>query len=263
VPSIRQYPFVPWDRLLPAIKWDQGQHVLCVGGTGTGKSTVAGQFLNRRSQVVVVVSKGADPIFDTAPYNKYPRIQEWPPPRRRPTEDKAHWKHVLLWPANQKTVKATKTHKTQIFSGMFDDILLRRGNWCIDVDETHYAAESLKLETEIADTLEQGRSFGISMWNNTQRPARIPIACYVNSSHAFLFQTEESYDIDRLARMGGKHTNRQEMAYNLERLDSRLTHELIYIDKLGRIPPVRSIVGSKGIQRDSGLGYRRVPAGRQ
>jgi hypothetical protein len=175
-----------------------------------------------------------DPIFDEAPYNNYTRIKEWPPTRKQ--------EKVLLWPDHKRTNAATRAHKKQVFSEAFDNILLVRGNWCIDVDETHYMSETLGLKSDIADILEQGRSAGISMWNNTQRPAGIPLAVYVNSYHAFLFQTQEDYDVQRLANLANKHTNAKEMSYNLDQLDSFATHEFIYLDRSGRIPPVRSIV---------------------
>jgi hypothetical protein len=233
--SFRQYPFVAWERLKPAIRWPQGQHVFCCGATGTGKSTVAEEFLSRREQVVVCVSKGMDPIFDDAYYSTYTRITKWPPRRNDGPK-------VLLWPTNMSTLRETKLHKTQVFQHMFDDVLLERGNWCIDIDETHYMSDTLHLSGEITDHLEQGRSAGISLWNNTQRPSGIPLSVYVNSAHAFLFQAQEEYDVARLARLGGRHTTAKEMAYNLDLLESIDTHELIYLDRSGRIPPVRSIV---------------------
>lgn len=249
----RQYPFVAWDRLKPAIQWLQGQHVLTVGGTGTGKSTVAGQFLNRRSQVVVCVSKGMDEIFEHPPYNEYETIKLWRPPRPRGDQKTLH---LILRPANQKTLRETQAHKTKIFAEAFDDILLVRGNWCIDVDETHYMCETLGLKREVTDLLEQGRSAGISLWNNTQRPAGIPVATYVNSSHAFLFQCQEEYDLARLARMGNKHTTLKEMQANLDVLDSFKHHEFIYLDRTGVIPPVRSIVQLRGSKSNAKAGKR-------
>jgi len=184
--------------------------------------------------VVVCVSKGYDEIFDKPPYKDYERITRWPPPRKA--------ERVILWPKNAKTIPETRKGKQAIFSEMFDDILLRRGHWCIDVDEEHYMADSLGLDREIVDVLEQGRSYGISVWNNSQRPSSIPLATYVNSMHFFLFQTQEEYDVRRLGRIGNKHTNADELMVNLDKLESFRTHEFIYMDRTGRIPPVRSIV---------------------
>ncbi len=231
--TYRRYQFMPWRVLKPQIIWKQGQHVLTVGGTGTGKSTVAGQFLNLRAQVAVCVSKGMDPIFEQLPYSEYERIKTWNPGRKT---------KVLVWPEAKRTLAETRKHKHDVFIEMFDDILLRRGNWCIDVDEEHYMSSTLGLRDEITDILEQGRSAGISMWNNTQRPSDIPLATYVNSSHAFLFQSQERYDADRLGRMVNKHSNAKEMMYNLDLLDSMETHEFVYLDKTGKLPPVRSII---------------------
>ena len=232
---VRQYPFVPWRRLKPAIDWRQGQHWLCVGGTGSGKSTIAGEFLPRRKLVVVCVSKGMDEIFDGPYYREYETIKKWPPGR-------SSLEKVLLRPGNQKTNADTRAHKTAIFRNMFDDVLLRRGHWCIVVDEEHYMCETLGLKADIADLLEQGRSANISMWNNTQRPAGVPLATYVNASHGSLFSTQEEYDVQRLGKMRNRHTNVKEMMANLERLDSFNSHEHIYLDRTGKIPPVRSIV---------------------
>jgi hypothetical protein len=238
----RQYPFIAWERLKPAIVWKQGQHVLTVGGTGTGKSTVAGEFLPRRTQVVVCVSKGMDPIFDGPYYSDYERLKTWRPGKHQ---------RVMLWPPNLATIKETEANKTKVFSDMFDNVLLVRGNWCIDIDETHYMSETLRLRDAITVMLEQGRSAGISMWNNTQRPAGIPLATYVNSTHGFLFQAQETYDVDRLARMANKHTNAKELAANLDALESFELHEGIYLDRTGKIPPARFIVKLKGSKHDA------------
>jgi hypothetical protein len=235
---LRKYPFVPWERLKPAIVWRQGMHALSVGGTGSGKSTVAGEFLPRRELVVVCVSKGMDDIFDGPYYRDYETIRRWPPPR-------SNLQRVLLRPPHADTIVNTAKSKAAIFRTMFDHVLLRRGHWCIDVDEEHYMCETLGLDREITDILEQGRSAYISMWNNTQRPAGIPLATYVNSSIGFFFSSQEEYDVRRLGRMRNKHTNALEMARNIEELDSFNSHEFVFLDRSGKIPPVRSIVTIK------------------
>lgn len=232
VTRVQRYRFVAWDRLKAAISWKQGQHWLNVGGTGSGKSTLAGEMLPRRSRVVVAVSKGYDEIFDSSYYSEYERITKWT--KGGPKEPR-----VLLWPANGKTVAETREIKKNVFSFLFDDVLLHTGHYCIDIDEEHYMCESLKQEQAVTDMLEQGRSFGISMMNNTQRPAGIPLATYVNSLHGAFFLTQEEYDVKRLASMANKHTHAKELKENISRLDQ---HEFVYIDKTGRIPPVRSMV---------------------
>lgn len=233
-PVLRKYPFVAWERLKPIISWKQGQHVFCCGGTGSGKSTVAGEFLPLRERVVVCVSKGKDPIFEGPYYSEYKTIRKWPPGRNET--------RVLLRPPNGESLIKTRVIKQEVFRKMFDDVLLHKGDWCIDIDEEHYMCDALQLHREVTDILEQGRSAGISLWNNTQRPADIPLATYVNSSHAFLFSSQEEYDVKRLGRMANKHTSAAEMMANLSALDSFQTHEFIYLDRSGRVPPVRSIV---------------------
>lgn len=247
VPELRKYPFVPWARLKPAIQWKQGQHVVAIGGTGSGKSTLSGELLPRRRLVVVCVSKGMDEIFEGPYFSEYEQINRW---NKRKRDDEK----LLLRPANQKTIEETRTHKTDVFRDCFDSILLKEGHWCIDIDESHYMCERLKLSGEVADLMEQGRSALISVWNNTQRPAGIPLAIYVNSMHGFFFLTQEEYDLQRLSRMGNKHTNVKELSANIQELDP---HEFVYIDKTGRIPPCRSMVDLKGKKHGSS-GNRNV-----
>lgn len=228
---IQRYPFVPWKRLKPEIRWTQGEHIFTSGGTGSGKTTVSGELLPRRKLVAVCVSKGADKTL-TGPYFKdYEIIRRW--------SQRGSHERVLLWPANGKTIQETRKAKQEIFREMFDSVLLHIGHWCIDIDELHYMAESLQLDQEITDLEEQGRSFDISIFGNTQRPAGIPLAVYVNAAMAFLFQTQEEYDVRRLGRLANRHTNAKEMMENIQRLS---THEFTFLDKSGRIPPCRSIV---------------------
>jgi hypothetical protein len=51
--------------------------------------------------------------------------------------------------------------------------------------------------------------------------------------------------------MANKHSNAKELAANLDVLDSYASHEFIYIDRTGKIPPVRSIVELKGSKHGS------------
>lgn len=230
-PVIRKYPFVPWKRLKPEIRWPQSEHVLTVGGTGSGKTTVMGELLPRRKLVVVAVSKGTDSTLSGPYFRDYERIVKWPPPSSQ--------ERVMLWPPNAKTIRETRAAKVPIFQSMFDDILLHTGHWCVAIDETHYMSDTLRLEPEITDMMEQSRSALISMWNNTQRPAGIPLAIYVNSRHGFFFLTQEEYDVQRLGRMSNRYTNVKELMANITRLDE---HEFVYMDRSNRIPPCRSIV---------------------
>lgn len=177
------------------------------------------------------VSKGFDPTLSGPLFRNYVRYTSWPPKKK---DEK-----VLLWPENGKDIRETRAIKQEVFRDASNDILLHVGHWCIAFDEVHYMADSLKLDQEVVDLEEQGRSFNISLWANTQRPAGIPLACYTNASHGFFFLTQEDYDTKRLGQIRNRHTNPQQLIWNIERLDP---YEFVYIDRSGRVPPVRSIV---------------------
>jgi hypothetical protein len=176
------------------------------------------------------VSKGRDATLDGPLFRGYEKYDRWPP------KERDH--KVMLWPANGKTVPETRKNKKAVFARCMDDVLLHQGGWCVAVDELHYLSDSLKLDAYITDLEEQGRSAHISVWGNTQRPANIPLACYANASHAFFFLTQEEYDVKRLGSINNRYTNSREMMTNIQRLDP---HEFVYIDRSGRVPPVRSI----------------------
>lgn len=229
--SIRVYPFVRWEQLHERIVWRVGEHVLCVGGTGSGKTTLMAIMLRKMPYVVVYVSKGADPTLTGPLFRNFVVYRTWPPKK------KDH--KVLLWPKNGTTVKETRDRKREILGDAINDVLLHRGQWCEAFDELHYMSDSLRLADEITDSEEQGRSAGISLWGNTQRPASIPLACYANASHGFFFLAQEEYDVKRLGQIRNRYTNPKELIYNIERLDK---HEFVYIDRYGKIPPCRSLV---------------------
>lgn len=226
-----QYKFVPWAQFLKQFVWQQGEHVLSIGGTGSGKTTLSARLLDRRKRVVVCVSKGSDPTF-AKEFKGYEIIQKWPPPKE--------WNHkVLLWPRGGDDIRKVQTLKQDVFRHMFNRILLKEGGWCISIDELHYMVSTLKLGPEITDILEQGRSFHISLWGNSQRPSGIPLASYTNATHGFFYLTQESYDVDRLASMANVHTSPDELSANIRSLGK---HEFVYVNKYSDSAPIRSKV---------------------
>ena len=60
VESYQEIPFVPWRKFESSWVWNQGEHLLVVGDTGQGKTTIQSRLLDRREFVVVFVTKTHD-----------------------------------------------------------------------------------------------------------------------------------------------------------------------------------------------------------
>jgi DNA helicase HerA-like ATPase len=91
------------------------------------------------------------------------------------------------------------------FKAALRSIFEREGRWTVYVDELALAADPrwYDLGDELERMWAQGRSLGISLVTNTQRPARIPPLAYTQISHLFMGQTADKRDAERLSEIGG------------------------------------------------------------
>lgn len=189
-------PVVPWGdfKRFFAANWEQGQHVMMVGTTGSGKTTVAKQFLPLRSYVVVFGVKSRDDTLDDLMRKGYRRVKEW-------YGDMHHiGRRIVLWP-EVKGARHAVTQR-QVFEDAMDSIY-RSGGWCLFLDEVSYLSDTLSMDTQLKFMLNQGRSAGISIVAATQRPAWIPVAFYDQSTHLFLWKDNDHKNIKRMSELAG------------------------------------------------------------
>lgn len=159
------------------VKWKQGEHVVIIGDTGSGKTYLESKILQLRGHVVVIRTKPDDikfPSFHNI--NDLKKIG-----RQRFNNDGKIITKYLLTP---------KYEAQQIQSSLMFEKVWKEGGWCIAIDETYYATQILKLERQINKLLTQGRSKHISVVCGMQRPAWISRFAMSQATHAFIFRCE-------------------------------------------------------------------------
>lgn len=223
-------PFVPWSEFTEKWQWKQGEHVLVIGRTGQGKTTLISRILDRREHAVLFATKIYDPVLRKQ-FPDFTLYREW----KKPRHDK-----VMLWPKGGGDLRSVKDAQAGVFQDALNAIFYDRG-WCLVIDEAHYMTTELGLGQELALFQHQARSSGISVVTGVQRPAHIPVITYGSTSHAFIGRVNEPADARRLTALGG--VDAKEIAQHLLTLPK---HEWVYIDNTGRTPPVRTRLDMKG-----------------
>lgn len=156
----------------PAAKWRQGEHVIIVGDTGSGKTYLESKLLDLRDNVVVVKTKPDDIKFKG--YKQVRKFNDLMDLRTR--------KFVLnsgLDPIRQHHNIANLIH-----------LVWRQEGWTVAVDETYYWTSVLKMEKQLNMLLTQGRSKHLTMVVGMQRPAWISRFALSQATHAFIFRCE-------------------------------------------------------------------------
>lgn len=190
--------------------WNQGDHVLVTGGTGSGKTLLARELdeirLQRGGSVVVFVCKLQPDDTITERYKGWTRWTTW---HKNPsvTENR-----ILFWP---KVEKLTPTQAVKLMKHEFSIALEqigKTGRWTVHIDEGLFVASPhyLGLGNVLGMMYALMRSSKGTMITLAQRPAHLPVTIYPNLSHAFVGRASELPDLKRLADMDG-HTNSREL----------------------------------------------------
>jgi len=219
-----QLPFMPWREFQDYFRWAQGEHVLVIGRTGQGKTTLISKIVERRQHVVMFATKVHDPVL-AKQFPGFRRLDEW----KKPPANK-----IMLWPKSKTNLREIKELQADTFQNALNDIFHDRG-WCLVIDEAHWITTELGLGQELAMFQHQARSSGISVVTGVQRPAFIPVITYGSTTHAFMGRINEPGDIKRLSGLGG--VDAKELGKHLLTLPK---HEWIYVDNTGNLEPVRT-----------------------
>lgn len=225
-------PTVPWAQHLAGLDWNQGEHILIAGPTGTGKTTLAADLVKRRGHVITFATKQRDDVLDDlyADWSEVSSAREIEPWMNR----------VVVRPKlgrrEPKTMASIKALHRRTFPDVFDYIY-KDTNWCVLVDETLYMTDKKygNSESQIEMMHYHGRSAGISMVCLTQRPAWIPKILYSSASHAYIAKTADVADLRRLSELA--NVNPRELASSVSALPSRF--DWVYTPSLGQGSPAQ------------------------
>jgi energy-coupling factor transporter ATP-binding protein EcfA2 len=218
-----------------ALTWQQGEHALVTGGTGSGKTLLARQLdeirLQRGGNVVVFVCKlKPDETIDEY-YKGFTRWTTWHK-SASVTENK-----ILFWP---KVEKLTPREATALFKREFEKALGeigKAGKWTVHIDEGLFVSNSayLGLGNVLGLMYALMRSSKGTMITLAQRPAHLPVAIYANLSHAFVGRASELPDLKRLADMDGS-TNSKALQ---KMIQDNGRHDFVWIPIATDSPPER------------------------
>lgn len=163
--------------ITPSLK--QGEHVLLVGPTGSGKSFLGDRFLRSYPYTVVLDSK------DELHWKGFLRTKKLDAVRYLDAS------HIIYVPEHRNLIESADT--------LFELVYTQRG-WTVYVDEVYSLGLGMSVPPSFNKLLTRGRSRGITVWTGTQRPKWMPLFCFTESKHYFLFRVTSEDDIRTIAR---------------------------------------------------------------
>lgn len=214
--------------------WDQSQHVLISGPTGTGKTTYIKQLtdirLERGAYCIAYITKVKPDKTIEEEFRGWTRWSRW-----RKGGPTIHENRVLIMPnlKGLKTMQDIVRHQKEVFKEALDESF-NHGKLTQIVDEGLHMAKFLGLGPELSFGYTQGRSNHLTYITGMQRPANVPVEVYGSASHAIIGQTRDADDLKRVRELGAK-----ESAKELGVVISGLgPYEFLHIPARSNNPPV-------------------------
>jgi hypothetical protein len=196
-------PEVPWP-VFYETQWKvnrQGQHMLFVGPTQSGKTRLCREIARLRQLTVVLGSKPVDESYDEYVAEGYVRIDHWPP---RPSDYKklrGSEVRFILWPEMKKREDLRRFRPA--FLNCMESIFIQ-GKWCIVADEGLWLSsrKGLNLGDQLSDLAFGSASNKVSLYLCVQRPANVPPITWTSVTAANIFHMGRSDDVRELASLG-------------------------------------------------------------
>jgi hypothetical protein len=180
--------------------WNQGEHVVILGPTGTGKTYFAQPIVDIREYVCVLALKPRDETLERFMegykygYERYKIIRKFPPEYGD--------NRVIYWEKPEGLDKLPEQSR-RVHSAL--DRMYREGGWTIFIDEAGYLAGTLGLGKAVGVLLNQGRSSRISVVLCVTRPtsviARVPKEAFSQPRHKLIFKYENADELKAAAQV--------------------------------------------------------------
>lgn len=174
------------------------KHVLICGGTGSGKSFLAEQYLKGYEYVVKLDTKNETAERrkkGLSPWQGLEEHKDFTVTSNFEELDEITTKKIIYNPDYYSQDEET-------FNRFFDWIFLRE-NTIVWIDELMSVANAHKTPRALLRCYTQGRSKQIGIWACSQRPAGIPSICLANSDYYFIFNLNNVNDRRRIYDMTG------------------------------------------------------------
>ncbi len=188
-------PRRPWDYFTRnVLDWRYGEHFALIGPTGQGKTTMLRHLLPFHKYVTVFATKPRDDSMDKIIQSGYHPTRQWK------SLDPKEYPRRVLWPDASDMEKMVKEQKEE-FHRAFGKIY-KEGGWTVAIDEAWWFSNILGLGEDLKIYLLQGRSMGISLLAATQRPAKVPLEFYDQSTHLMFWRDNDRQNLDRISGIG-------------------------------------------------------------
>lgn len=185
-----------WVEYKDAMKWKQGDHITLLGTTGSGKTEAELSLIEDHPYKILLTTKKKDKTLSEKALKGFKKIsnpEELQPEIYRNYLFRTKWGsgdwRTEILPEQSQSVR-------ELLLSAFD-----QGGWTISVDELPYITKPrmLGLGPEMELLWLQGRSEGVTVVCNTQRPRSVPLEAYSQATHLLLWNTPDAYDLLRLA----------------------------------------------------------------
>ena len=177
--------------------WRQGEHVVLIGPTGSGKTHVSADILDFRSYVTALSIKPHDDTLNRFLRREpaYHKVKKWPP-------NVAINRAVFICKPTKLGDKAQSGRVRDVLDGIH-----KSEGWTALLDDIAYIVNRLGLRTDVVDLLNVGRSSGITIVGALQQPssvsANVPSEMKKQTKHILLWKFSSTPDMQACADLCG------------------------------------------------------------